>query len=338
VGRNLGGHRARFVIGADDVSAIRFAVSPSHELALAVRVMLTPGSQPLHWGWLRSLRGRVPVGVFEIVAAVVGERGYFPDFLTQAPDWDTTPESDLEAVRAVPLDEIVGDLQRVLDNRPPRPGPAGRSDHDVVRRLLEDPERGREALATAWRGLFDALLAPDWPQIDRLQRADIGLRVRRIAEVGLAAMVDGLHHLISWEDDAVRVETLSYSDDVDCAGGGLVLVPSVMNPLRCTVLTRVPHRAAIFYPALGISERWQQPRATAALAGVLGDGRARVLLALDGPRSTSEIGELCELATSTASFHLARLRDAGLVDSRRDGPRMLHVRSPLGEAVVSGGS
>jgi hypothetical protein len=188
----------------------------------------------------------------------------------------------------------------------------------------------------AWRELFDALLAPDWPQIERLQRADIGLRVRRIAEVGLAAMVDGLHHLVSWEVDAVRVETLAYSDDVDCAGGGLVLVPSVMNPLRCTVLTHVPDRAAIFYPALGISERWQRPRDEAALAGVLGEGRARVLLALDGPRSTSEVGADCELATSTASFHPSRLRDAGLVDSRRDGPRVLHVRSPLGEALATG--
>lgn len=40
------------------------------------------------------------------------------------------------------------------------------------------------------------------------------------------------------------------------------------------------------------------------------------------------------LAVSTASHHLAVLRASRLVDSRREGPRVVHARTPLGEALV----
>ncbi|MGL5912447.1 MAG: helix-turn-helix domain-containing protein [Phycicoccus sp.] len=334
--RKPGPYRALFRIGAEDVSAIRFGVSPAHELAGAVRVLSSPASHPLHWGWLRSLRGRVPTDAFEVVAAVVGTHGYFPDFLTEPPRWDATPESSLCHIRDVPLEDFGRDLLHALDHRQPSPGAAGAAERVTLTRLLGNPERGRVELADSWATLWSALLAPDWPQLERILRADIGLRVRRVAEVGLAAMVDGLHATVGWDLDAVRVETLTYNGDIDCAGSGLVLVPSVMTSMRCTVLTHIPTQPAIFYPALGVDERWQRVRDPAPLAGVLGSGRAAVLLGLDAPRSTSEVGELCDLAVSTASLHLSRLRAAGLVDSRRDGSQVVHVRSPLGEALVSG--
>jgi Helix-turn-helix domain/Family of unknown function (DUF5937) len=331
----VSGTRALFHLGHDDVSAIRFGISPSHELALAVRVLLSPGSQPLHWGWLRSLRGRVPTRAFELVASVVGDQGYFPDFLTCTPEWDTTFATELELIRATSHETFRRDMAGA-HARPPLRGASGREGRAHLERLVADPAKGIAELADAWAELHDALLAPSWDQLERILRADVGLRVRRIGEVGLAAMVGGLHSTVSWQEQAVRVETTSYGDDVDCAGNGLVLVPSVMNPLRCTILTHTPGSAAIFYPAMGVAERWQLERDTDALEGVLGSGRAKVLLSLDGPVSTSEIGEVCGLAVSTASFHLSRLRDAGLVDSRREGPRVLHVRTPLGEALVTG--
>src|SRR5690606_38956304 len=118
---------------------------------------------------------------------------------------------------------------------------------------------------------------------------------------------------------------------------GLVLAPSVMAP-RCSVVTEPPAQPTLFYPALGISERWADaPADTArALAELLGAGRARVLLALRAPLSTSEVAAAGGLAVSTASHHLARLAAARLVDSRRDGARFVHVRTPLGEALVGG--
>ncbi|GAB6859125.1 helix-turn-helix domain-containing protein [Microbacterium xylanilyticum] len=46
------------------------------------------------------------------------------------------------------------------------------------------------------------------------------------------------------------------------------------------------------------------------------------------------MAEEAGIARSTASHHLTVLRDAGLVVSSRDGSRMMHLRTPLGEALV----
>ena len=62
--------------------------------------------------------------------------------------------------------------------------------------------------------------------------------------------------------------------------------------------------------------------------------RARILLDAHEPRTTSQVARDTALAISTASHHLTVLRDAGLLASTRDGARVLHRRTPLGEAMV----
>ena len=104
------------------------------------------------------------------------------------------------------------------------------------------------------------------------------------------------------------------------------------------MVTEAPAQPTLFYPALGVSERWADaPTSTTdALRSLLGTGRAGVLLALRGPLSTTEIAAAEDLAVSTASHHLSLLRAAGLVHSRREGRTVLHERTPLGEALTSG--
>lgn len=73
------------------------------------------------------------------------------------------------------------------------------------------------------------------------------------------------------------------------------------------------------------------------LSALVGPTRARLVFELQQPLSTSECAALTELAVSTASHHLTVLRDAGLIDSRRNGVRVLHTRTPLGEALADVG-
>ncbi len=116
-------------------------------------------------------------------------------------------------------------------------------------------------------------------------------------------------------------------------------MPSVMMPTRgCAVLTEPPAQPTIFYPAHGVSETWYRDGADAleALGALLGHVRARLVLELQQPLTTSECARLADVAVSTASHHLTVLRDAGLVDSRREGVRVLHTRTPLGEALAGG--
>ncbi|WP_315278643.1 helix-turn-helix domain-containing protein [Kocuria carniphila] len=109
-----------------------------------------------------------------------------------------------------------------------------------------------------------------------------------------------------------------------------------MSTSICSVLTESPAQPTIFYPALGVSETWYKdgPDALDALTALLGQARAHLILELQQPLTTSECAALTGIASSTASHHLSVLRHADLVRSRREGVRVLHTRTPLGEALA----
>lgn len=318
-----------FHLSPGDIQAVRFGLSPGHELAHAVRILLRPEQHPLQWGWLHAVRERVPRDPFRLLAQVIGADGYMPDFLTATPRWDMTPDEELDALRAAPLDGMRVDLAKMVL----------RSTGDrqrMLREMQRDPASARARVANAWSEVWDAVLAPVWPQIDRLLRADIAVRARTISTAGIAGMAGALHPAVSWGEGAVRVELRLHSEQVDCRGSGLVLVPSVMSSWGCMVLTEPPAQPTLFYPARGVTAGWAREPAeiATALGALLGPARAGILLDSGSARTTSQVAHESGIAVSTASHHLTVLRDAGLISSERDGARMLHLRTPLGEAVV----
>lgn len=322
-------HRVEFELSPGDIQAVRFGVSPGHELAHAVRILLRPEQHPLQWGWLRGVRERLPRASFELLAAVVGDDGYLPDFLTATPSWDMTPEAELDALRSAPLDPMRVDFGKMVLR-------STGSRQRALREMQERPARARTMIADAWQDVWDTAIAPVWPQLDRLLRADIAVRSRSIAASGISGMADDLHPNVSWGAGAVRVRLRRHSEHVDCRGSGLVLVPSVMSSWGCMVLTEPPAQPTLFYPARGVTAGWARSGAEIAdaLGALLGPARADILLAASDARTTSQVARDAGIAVSTASHHLTILRDAGLVTSERDGARMLHLRTPLGEAMV----
>ncbi len=318
-----------FRLAPHDISAIRFGISPGHELSHAVRVLQRPADQPLQWGWLRAVRDRVPREAFELMVVIIGADGYFPDFLTTTPSWDMDPAAEAARLRAVRPELLRADLTKMLARS------TGRR-REAILRMHEHPIRARGMIADAWTELWDALLAPVWPQLDRILRADIAVRARRIATDGIAAMAGALHESVTWHGDAMRVRMRLHSEVVDCRGSGLVLVPSVMSSHRCAVLTEPPAQPTLFYPAQGVTAAWARDAAEASrsLGALLSPMRAEILLTAHDPRTTSQVAADCGLAVSTASHHLTVLRGSGLIASERAGARVMHVRTPLGEALV----
>lgn len=322
-------HRVEFQLSPGDIQAVRFGVSPGHELAHAVRVLLRPEQHPLQWGWLRAVRDRLPRRSFELLAVVIGDDGYLPDFVTATPQWDMTPDAELDALRVADLDAMRVDLGKMIVR-------STGSRQRALRDMREHPVRARRVIADAWSEVWDAALAPVWPQLDRLLKADIAVRARTIASSGIAGMAGGLHPNVSWGEGAVRVRLRRHSELVDCRGGGLVLVPSVMSSWGCMVITESPAQPTLFYPARGVTAGWARDQAeiTGSLSALLGPARAGILLTAGVARTTSQVAADAGIAASTASHHLTVLRDAGLIASERDGARMLHLRTPLGEAMV----
>jgi len=129
-------------------------------------------------------------------------------------------------------------------------------------------------------------------------------------------------------------------------GGGLVIAPSIFQPRPIDVLSRerTKHRHPVLIysapPDSAVSSQlWTQqfPTISAeALAPLVGRNRAAVLLALDTPRTTSELAERVHISTAAASQHATILRDAGLITSRRVRNKVFHGTTPLGTALMRG--
>ncbi|MHA7247546.1 ArsR/SmtB family transcription factor [Arthrobacter tecti] len=318
-----------FSLGADDIGLLRFGLSPGHELAHAVRTLQSAGSRPLQWGWLRTVRDAVPAEAFNLMRLLVAPSGYFPDFLTGPISGDTTPEEEIAHMRFIQPDTVQTHLAKVLRL-------ATGERHQRVSAMIREPVRSLSRICDAWEELWAALIAPHWEQLRRILLADIAQRSRSIAEQGTTAMIASLHERVSWHGDSVRVRMHSWTEFVPCEGSGLLLVPSVFASPWCSVLTEKPVQPTLFYPVQALANTWHQANTSAerALSALMGEGRARVLLCLTGPRSTSETANLCSLAVSTASHHLGALREAGLISSTRDGVRILHARTLLGDSLA----
>lgn len=320
-----------FRLGSGDISTVRFGISPAFELIQAVRVIQLPQTAPLHWGWLRTLTDRDRESAQGLIGLICGTRGYSPDFLTGDPTGDSTPEEELERLRAVSDDQLRHDLSK-------RASLATRGERQQINNLIQHPRRTRAAIIEAWQQAWDTVLAPAWPHMLRLLRADISVRSRRSSDLGLGKMINTLHSTVTWDDHSVEVHMPSYAEVVDCGGTGLMLVPSILMPSSgCSVLTRGASQPSIFYPAHGVSEAWHTNTTDTqrALGALLGATRAHLLIELQQPLSTTECANAAGLAISTASHHLTVLRNAGLIDSQRRGAHIFHTRTPLGEALAT---
>jgi DNA-binding transcriptional ArsR family regulator len=81
-------------------------------------------------------------------------------------------------------------------------------------------------------------------------------------------------------------------------------------------------------------ERLAPPPTGTALARLLGQPRAQLLLMLDEPVSTTELARRLNVSAGAVSQHLKILSDAGLTSRARHGRSVLYARSPLGDSLA----
>jgi DNA-binding transcriptional ArsR family regulator len=90
------------------------------------------------------------------------------------------------------------------------------------------------------------------------------------------------------------------------------------------------------YPARGIGALWDPVPAptSSAVADLLGERRAQLLVLLRAPHTTGELARRFAVTPSAISQHLSALRAAGLVSSERLGRQRLHMTSRLGQELL----
>ena len=102
------------------------------------------------------------------------------------------------------------------------------------------------------------------------------------------------------------------------------------------IVTAKPWQPTLIYPARGVGMLWDptRPAPPDALAKLIGRSRATLLMALDCPRSTTELAGALGVSSGGISQQLAILGDAGLVSRRRVQRFVLYLRSADGDALV----
>ena len=305
----------------------RFSVSAMWELAHSLQALSDPSRAAIHLPWLRGLSGQLGDLDLKPVIALVPARGYTPDFLTPPPQGPLGEiDEELAAVAATPAGTVREEME-VYARANRRPG--------VAAPWLEQPERQLARTVETLRAFWDRALAPHWPRVRALLDADIAHRARRLTEGGPAALFEDLHPgFVRWRGDRLEID-LSFTSERDLGGHGLLLMPSAFQWPGPAVISRAPWQPSLIYPARGLAALWEEGcPAPGGLARVMGPARAQLLALLEAPRSTTDLARLSGLTPGGVSQHLAALRDAGLLTSRREGRSVLYVRTPVADALV----
>lgn len=319
--------RLRF--DADDLLRCRFAFSPLCETHEAVRMLRRTVRHGYHQPWLRRKRAAVAGLDLSELWLFMPEPGvYVPDFLGPPPDGPSLSfEEELARLRATDPALAREEMARSLACTP------GASQSPLGRRLLDDPARAVQRLATLTEHVWNALIAPDWPRLSSLLEADIAYRSRKLAGGGLAGLFDDLHATVGWSEGALLLRS-SLGPARDLEGRGLLLMPSVFVWPDVVSGFAPPWQPTVIYPARGMAGLWSTTETDRALDRLLGANRAAILSGLHEPASTTTLAHRHGLAPSSVSAHLSILREAGLLHSRRQGFSVLYERTPMGETLV----
>ncbi|MER5203674.1 winged helix-turn-helix domain-containing protein [Streptomyces sp. NPDC002825] len=321
----------RFEVSVEDLLRSRFALSPALDLCLLLRSLIGQGP-PLPRAWATRLlpaleRLRRETELDAVLALQAPHGG--PNFIAPPPrGLNQTWADDLAMIRATPLEAARHEIATTAT------GPSARDPR--VRAVLDSPDavsRIAEAMDRAWR----ELLAADWPQLRAVCERDVVHRVGVIGEHGWAATIESLHPGIAWHAGGIEIGFLR-GGTLRLAGDGLLVIPSVFVG-HVAAHMEDPWPRTLIYSARGTAALWGEQESVPqpdALTALVGRARARLLLALDAPASTSHLARSLAMAPGAVGDHLAILRGAGLLVRARSGRSVLYRRTPLGEALVAG--
>ena len=317
---------------ADDaLLSCRFAISPLHETMNAVRLLARPAAAGFHAPWLRAVAPAVEGLDLTPLALLTPHRTYGPDFLSPPPSGpNTTFADELAVVRTTAPGRVRAEIDRSLTDR------FGAHLPEAAKPLRGDATTTRNLCADLLTECWTCLVEPWWPRIRAVLDADITYRARALADNGFSAVLTDLHPQVQWKSNILRVDLPAVAERT-VAGNGLVLMPGVFGWPGLGAAYDPPWPPTLDYAARGIASLWSpQARPAHTLVRLLGTRRALLLAALTEPASTTGLATRCELPASSVSEHLAVLREAGLITTRRTGRYLQHSRTPLGTTLTDG--
>lgn len=318
---------------ADDLvsTTVAASVDPLWEMVFS-RLRLSTRSGAVFEPWARRVRPRL--GDHEVragldVLAVLSPRGpYFPDFLTPA-EGAIGLRPAIDAIRATPRTRLRRELQRLslTSTLPPWAGLLAAGDADLLAEL------GKTLVDYHHR-----VLEPHSDLMQAAVDADRAHRRRALLTGGCEELLRTMRPLMRWRPPVLEVD---YPSDRDLllAGRGLRLVPSYLCQHTPVALADPDLAPTLVYPvnheyvgrgAITVARPgWHD------LSALLGTTRAQVLAEVGDGTTTGDLAQRLGVSPAAVSRHTTVLRRSGLITTTRQTLCVLHVLTPLGNALLA---
>jgi DNA-binding transcriptional ArsR family regulator len=309
-------------------------LDPLWETTLGIQQLTTAARSPAEFRTVRR-RARALVeekdlqGLVRVLAMLVPNTGYYPDFLTP-PEAADGLAAGLDAIRGTPRQRVREEVRRLAESATP----AG-AGVPWLRDLVRGDHDRMADLTGALRAVHGVLTASAAPEAEALVEADRDRRATAQREGGVHRLLGSLAPDIRWQPPVLHVN-YPVDRDVHLSGRGLRLVPSyfcwrmpiaLADPELEPVLVYPVHRRDLSTPPKSIPH---------SLVSLLGRTRAQVLAAVRDTATTGELANRLRVSPASASEHVHVLAAAKLVRSHRMGNQVLHTVTPLGAALLNG--
>jgi DNA-binding transcriptional ArsR family regulator len=308
---------------------------PICEAVLSLQTLPGTDQQARFGPWRENLRGQIPAAVRPL-QALVPERGWIPDFLTPVL-MDAGSEASLNAIRATPGTQLRTELTRL--------GAASRLP-GWVRLLAGGDADTMSAVADALYAWNRLAITPYESRMQAALDADRAHKTALMTQQGLDSLLRRLHPTVAWQPPVLTLPS-STDTDIELAGRGLCLTPMVFcGPLpRLRFGDDIGSMPALAYPLsfdlvaanpLAVGGTKRKARDVAALDRLLGGTRSTILrtIANSPGLTTAGLAHRTNVALATASEHATVLREAGLITTHRDGPRVRHHPTATAAALL----
>ncbi|MGK5552589.1 DUF5937 family protein [Actinomadura kijaniata] len=338
---------------------LRFTASPLAELTAMLHVLAEPGHHPRLAGWAGDVWSGMPPELAErLREAEFLWRSSRADFLvparprpTLAEELDDVDRIDDETYVTAALTTTCGSnrvhfaapspladataRERALDLAQAR----GALQEAFAERLLTDPAavraRVRHTLEQCAEAFFDAA----WTGVAVQLATDLRLKNDLLKRQGIGAALAAVSGAVTLAPDGERIVVDKLQDNAVAAhGAGVTFIPTVFGRPHLVVIHAPGWQPVVQYPVAepSPSEPASLETVTLRLEALAHPVRLRLLRTLArGPHTTGELAHAWELSPPEVSRHLAVLRRAGLLTTRRHG-RYVHYTLNLPEMTALG--
>jgi DNA-binding MarR family transcriptional regulator len=324
-----------------DLANLRFAFSPLVELSMSYK-QYRNGELGIFGQWVDEVNRALHGVELPYMDAVILPRHYVADFITPTPN---SNEFDIEQafaqMRFTPVEVIRKNVAylMIVDGETP-----------ARRHFQTFPYEALDCLIEEMRFYWSVALARHWPRMVSVLESDILFRARDLAIEGIETLFRNLSPVVSYRDAQIQLhkqylscnyesgKTVQFDDfNVSLEGRGLQLVPVLLGCNSLSWQVQPEWAPMIVYPARGAGLWYSaaQPDPEQSLQRLLGAGRARLLVALQTPSHTTELAQRLSVTSGAVSQLLARLGEAGLVDSHRSSHKVYYRLTNRGQQLLA---